>query len=256
MSQSNAPARQQRVKAIVRKLRHYPITISVTVITLAVSIPALMIPQWVRVLEQDPHAMLHGQWWRSVSPIFIQGSGLGQFFFNVLGIVLVGSAIERHYGWWRWLVVYVASGVTAILLTSLWFPLQTDSGSSAAVAGLIGALVVSMVPRGAVLSWPGMLYAVFFAVYLTVFALGGPVVAAIVGTIVIPVFLITRRRAGRHILRAGTVTVILLATAAMLIVGDAHGVGLTVGIVVSLLLRPAHTTAKGPLDAQVPVELK
>lgn len=181
--------------------------------------------------------MVHGQWWRSLSPVLIQGHGLGQFFFNLLGIILVGSAVERRYGWWRWLVVYLASGTTAVLLTSLWFPHQRDSGSSAAVAGLIGALVVSTLAPGPLPPWPSMLYGVFFAVYLTALAMGGPVIGAVGGTIVIPLFVLTRMRTDSPVLRTGAVVVILLATIAMLIPGDAHGVGLAVGIITSVLLR-------------------
>jgi membrane associated rhomboid family serine protease len=240
---SVAPCRQ-RSKNIIERLRHYPVTTAVTMITLAVGTLALLIPRLVTTLEQDPQVMVHGQWWRSLSPMLVQGYGLGQFLFNLLGIVLVGSAVEARYGWWRWLVVYASSGVSAILLTLLWFPQKTDSGSSAAVAGLIGALVVSMVHSGPLPPWPSMLYGVFFAVYVSALALG-PIVGSVAGSIVIPVFVLTRMRAGTRVLRIGVLAVIFLATVAMLIGGDANGVGLAIGMITAVLLRPLSAPARG-----------
>lgn len=220
-------------------LRQCPATSVVAAATVAVGVPALMLPGMVRVLEQDPGAVGRGQWWRIVTPMFVQGYGLGQCLFNLLGIVLVGSAVERMLGRIRWVAVYFAGGILAIVLTSWLFPHATDSGASAGVAALIGAVGVGMLRPVPVHLWPpvpAQLYGVFFAVYLSALALGGPAAGAVAGSLVILGFVLTPALAGRSALHTGSIAVVFAATAALLVVGDAHGIGLAVGMLAAALL--------------------
>ncbi|WP_051580925.1 rhomboid family intramembrane serine protease [Pseudonocardia acaciae] len=220
--------------------RRYPVTLAVAVLTSAVSVPALVSPGLVRALEQDPHAFAQGQWWRLLTPMLIQGYGLGHLAFNLLGIVLAGIAVERRYGWRRWLVAYLAGGVVAIAVTSVLFPDQTDSGSSAGVAGLIGAMMVAVASSTRLPPWPSLLYGLFFAAYLSALALGGPIAGAVAGTAMIPAFRLTRKLAGEHALRVGILVVVGAATVAMLAVGDSHGIGLATGMIVATLPPPRN----------------
>ncbi|MHA7244792.1 rhomboid family intramembrane serine protease [Paeniglutamicibacter antarcticus] len=74
----------------------------------------------------------------------MQGYRPWQFLFNLPGVIVVGSAVGRRDGWWRWIVVCVFSGTATGLVAPLCLPHRVDSGSSAAVAGPIGALAVPM----------------------------------------------------------------------------------------------------------------
>lgn len=216
-------------------VRRYPVTLAVAGITAAVSLPALGMPGLVRALEQIPQAIWRGQWWRLVSPMFVQGYGFRQFVFNLLGIVVAGAVVERAYGRWRWLAIYFAAGIAGIALTSLWFPHQTDSGSSAAVAGLIGAVGVMMVTRREAPPLPALGYGVFFAGYLTVLAFAATPVALTVGLALVAGLLLLRARAHGTALIAVTAGLLAAATVAMLAVGDVHGVGLAVGMLAAAL---------------------
>ena len=237
----SAPSRARSARADAAAMLHrYPVTAIVAAVTVAVSVPALALPGLVRALEQVPQAIWRGQWWRLVSPVFVQGYGLRQFAFNLLGIVLAGAAVERHYGRWRWLGVYLVAGVAGIVLTSWWFPHQTDSGSSAAVAGLIGALVVHQVATRSPLPWPVLLYSIFFAVYLTGEGFGESTAVAAVAGAVGTAAVLGLRVAGYHdALRVVTAVVVVAGAVAMLTIGDVHGVGLAAGMIVAALLRPS-----------------
>lgn len=214
-----------------RLLRRYPMTSGATALALAVGIPALFLPRLVRALEQNPPLLLAGQWWRLVTPMIVQGYGWSQLVFNVLGIVLAGAAVERRLRTWRWLVVAAGSGVIAIIVTSLLRPHEIDSGSSAAVAGLVGAMTVGMLRTRRLPPLAGLLYGVFFAVYLCALALAGPLAGAVAGSLSIPAVLVVRRVAGRRATRAVAGGLVALAGVLLLARGDAHGIGLVAGAV-------------------------
>ncbi|WP_157683295.1 rhomboid family intramembrane serine protease [Microlunatus soli] len=207
-----------------------------TALTAVVSIPALFVPSIVTALQQDPGLIRHGQWWRLITPMLVQGYGIGQFVFNLAGIVLAGSAVERRTGPLRWLTIYLIAGVVSIAVTSAIFPDRVDSGSSAAVAGLIGALVVTTAIRRESPPLPALLYTVFFAAYLSGLALAGPVVGAVAGSAGVAAIGLARRVTSRSALRLGAAAVVITATAAMLAVGDVHGIGLLTGMIIAAAL--------------------
>lgn len=217
-------------------LRRYPATVVVTVLTLAVSIPALLSDDIVTALQQDPSLIGRGQWWRMITPMFVQGFGIGQFLFNLVGIMLVGVAVERRYGTVRWLILYLVAGIVSIAVTSWRFPDRIDSGSSAAVAGLIGAMVIAMLIRPELPPWPSRLYGVFFAVYLSCLAVAGPIAGAVGGTATIPVFALARRFVDPGVLRVAAAIVVMAATVALLVVIDVHGIGLLTGMIIAMPL--------------------
>lgn len=213
-----------------------PATVAVAATTVIISIPALVRPGLVRLLEQRPAELWHGQWWRAVTPMLIQGYGLGQFVFNLAGIVLVGVAVERRTGPGRWLGIYFVSGITDIMVTSWLFPGRVDSGSSAAVAGLIGALTLDLFRSRRVPWWPSLLYALFFSAYLTALAFGGPIVASVIGTFTIPVVVVVRLWALASTLRVVALGVIGITGCLLLSIGDPHGIGLTTGVLMALVV--------------------
>lgn len=226
-----------------RVVRRHPMTAAVAALTAAVSIPALWWSPLVAALEQNPPLTFHGQWWRLVSPLLVQRYGVAQFVFNMLGTLAVGAAVERRYGPWRWLAVYLAAGVASISATSVWFPQWVDSGSSTGVAGLIGAMTVALVVDRELPHWTAMLYAVFFCAYLTLSAFGGRFLAVAVTLVIAAVFLADRSLLAGRWLRIGTAGVVVASAAALLAIGDIHGVGLAAGLIAGAVLRPAERSA-------------
>jgi len=95
----------------------------------------------------------HGQWWRFVTPDLVNpaNNGLGghtsagaHYALNLLGLVVLGTALERRVGWRRLLLIAVVSGTVGYGSLALTHPHATgyDGGTSGIVAGIGGSLVV------------------------------------------------------------------------------------------------------------------
>jgi membrane associated rhomboid family serine protease len=216
-----------------------------------ISVAALSSPALMQLFTRDLPRLRAGQWWRVVTPLLVQPSGWGQVVFNLLGIAVVGAALQRRFGWVSWSTVYLAGGAGSIAVYSAWHPADTGGGASAAVAALIGAFIVARnvsvivpvnVSANAVtnieasldgwsgrLEWLAQLYAVFFAVYLTALDLGGVWASIVAGNLSLIVMCAARRAVGPLILARTSLLVAIAAGFAMTIARDDHGVGLAVG---------------------------
>ena len=84
--------------------------------------------------------ILQGQIWRLITPVFLHASIL-HIAFNLYALFIFGPDLERAYGHWRFLVLYLLSGFAGNVLS---FALSSfDSlGSSTAIFGLVSAEAV------------------------------------------------------------------------------------------------------------------
>jgi rhomboid protease GluP len=81
-----------------------------------------------------------GQWWRLVTAGFLHG-GLMHILMNSWALFDLGAAVEEIYGTARMLVIYFVSNVTGFYLSALWNPRAPSIGASAAICGLLGAMI-------------------------------------------------------------------------------------------------------------------
>jgi rhomboid protease GluP len=86
---------------------------------------------------KDNSLILQGQVWRLFTPMFLHGSIL-HIGFNMWALFLIGPMIERFYGRWRYLGLYVLSGFAGNVISFMFSPYQS-LGSSTAIFGLLGA---------------------------------------------------------------------------------------------------------------------
>lgn len=219
--------------------------------TLAVSVAALASAALMQAMTRDLAQLHSGQWWRLITPVLVQPDGWGQLVFNLLGIALVGAALERRTSRAAWTLTYLLGGVGGILVTSAWHPADIGGGSSDAVAALIGALTVLLAAenhhqhhqhdrhgRRSWASWPAQVYCVFFAGYLTALDLGGVLWSILVGNATIVAFFIARRALRPTGLTWACLLLVGAAGVTMTAQQDGHGVGIIVGAVIaSLILR-------------------
>ena len=61
-----------------------------------------------------------GQIWRLITPVFLHDStlpyGLLHIGFNMYALVVFGAGLERYFGHWRFLLLYVLAGFTGNVL--------------------------------------------------------------------------------------------------------------------------------------------
>lgn len=80
-----------------------------------------------------------GEIWRFITPIFLHAS-IPHILFNMYALFLFGPSLERHFGHWRFLILYLLTGFTGNVFS---FLLMNDNsfsvGASTSVFGLVAA---------------------------------------------------------------------------------------------------------------------
>lgn len=103
-----------------------------------------------------------GQVWRIFTAIFLHFD-IFHIGLNMLSLFFIGSAVEVFYGKWRYLLIFLASGIIGGIVTYfLMSPDTLAAGASGAIFGVFGALGVfyivnrrslGMYGRGAIGNW-------------------------------------------------------------------------------------------------------
>ncbi len=79
-----------------------------------------------------------GDYWRLFTANFLH-IGLLHLFFNLYALYIVGTEVEMFYGPWRFLVIYLLTGVSGAI-ASYTFTYGLSAGASTAIFGLVGTL--------------------------------------------------------------------------------------------------------------------
>jgi membrane associated rhomboid family serine protease len=83
----------------------------------------------------------HGQWWRLFTAMFLHAS----FFHlavNMYSLYFVGTIMEQVIGRWRFLLLYLASGLAGSAGALVLSPLTPTVGASGAIFGVLGGLFI------------------------------------------------------------------------------------------------------------------
>ena len=78
-----------------------------------------------------------GQYWRLVTPMFLHGSIL-HLGFNMYALYILGRRVERFFGSFRFLGLYLIAGIAGNMF-SFFFTPAPSLGSSTAIFGILGA---------------------------------------------------------------------------------------------------------------------
>ncbi len=82
-------------------------------------------------------AIMAGEWWRLFTPMLLHGS-IFHIGFNMYALYVLGPGLERFYGGWRFLLLYIVSGFTGNVMSFMLSP-YNSLGASTAIFGLLGA---------------------------------------------------------------------------------------------------------------------
>lgn len=216
-------------------MRFPVLTAAVTTVTAAANIVQLTVPGVLERFERTP-AGLHGEWWRTLTSLFVQDGGIAGTASNLLFLVLVGTVAEQVLTRPRWLLHYFGVGVVSEFVGYLWQPV--GGGNSIAICGLTGAVALALWRRdprlpawgaAAVLLWCGALLGSVW-VPLTFIGVAAMIVVQ------------ARAWAVRPAAIAVVVTALFLSALA-----NIHGGALVIG----LLLAPATIRATGTRPGSV-----
>jgi membrane associated rhomboid family serine protease len=86
-------------------------------------------------------AVSHGDWWRLITAAFLH-AGLLHIAFNMWALLWLGVVVESALGWWRYLLLYFASGLAGSAGALVAAPNAVTVGASGAIFGLLGAGLV------------------------------------------------------------------------------------------------------------------
>ncbi len=195
-------------------------------------------------MRRDPAALAAGQWWRVVSPLVaLDGNIWLHFVYDTLGLLLVGIVVERLLGPGRWLILFFAGALAGTVAGYAWNPY--GAGTSIALCGLIGGLVIWQIRRGD-LHPIASLYALSLAAALALEAIIAVfssdttitiIVTAAGCALLINLLLFLHRRKPDSLASAYAVlAVVLLSALALAALRDLHGVALLAGLGVAALL--------------------
>jgi membrane associated rhomboid family serine protease len=91
--------------------------------------------------QQTAYIEATGQYWRIFTAMFLHVSIL-HVGLNMLSLFFIGRVVETFYGKWRYLVIYLVSGIVGGLATFFLQPDVWAVGASGAIFGVFGALGV------------------------------------------------------------------------------------------------------------------
>jgi rhomboid protease GluP len=78
-----------------------------------------------------------GEIWRFITPVLLHAS-IPHILFNMYALVVFGAGLERHFGHWRFLALYLLTGFSGNVLSFL-LSSGYSVGASTSIFGLVGA---------------------------------------------------------------------------------------------------------------------
>jgi len=79
--------------------------------------------------------------WILLTHMFLHG-GANHLLFNMYALFIFGPMLEQRIGARRFLLIYLASGITAAFISSFFY--KFSLGASGAIMGMIGTLIILM----------------------------------------------------------------------------------------------------------------
>lgn len=124
-----------------------PATLALVVINVAVYVIVKIVPGLYQSLAMSPAAG-YFEPWRLLTAAFLH-LGFFHILFNMLMLYVLGAAVERAMGTWRFLAVYILSALGGSMAVIAWVFVapatltQGVVGASGAIYGLFGAVFIA-----------------------------------------------------------------------------------------------------------------
>ena len=146
-AQKKAEKRAYRPRPVAlsdtRPLATYAIIGATAVVYVLQLIPGFPVEAWLAFNSYFvwPGGPLPLQPWRMLTSVFVH-DGIFHIGFNMLALWMIGRSLEPLLGRWRFVVLYLLSGIGGSVAVALLAPGVWVVGASGAIFGLFGALLV------------------------------------------------------------------------------------------------------------------
>jgi membrane associated rhomboid family serine protease len=203
-------------------LRRFPFTTAVVLpFTGLTNLLQAGVPGMLGHLQRTP-AGLHGDWWRTVTALFVQDGGLFGTLSNLAFLAVIGTLAEQVLRPPAWLACYFGAGLVAEFVAYAWQPY--GAGNSIAVCGLAGVLIVAL--------WRGLPLPPFTALPVVLWC--GVLLATVWWPLVFPGM--AAAAFSHHVLTGRQAAALAVAMAvALAALRDIHGAALLVGLALGAL---------------------
>ncbi|WP_339159271.1 rhomboid family intramembrane serine protease [Paenibacillus sp. FSL W8-0186] len=127
-------------------LKSYPVTCLILAINIVMFVltavgPEEAILEYGAMINREPYT---SEWWRFVASIFLHFN-FGHLFSNSFGILIFTPPMERLLGSWRYVLLYLGSGIVGNLITMGIYQhssmVHISAGASGAIYGIYGAFL-------------------------------------------------------------------------------------------------------------------
>lgn len=123
------------------------VTYAILAITIGIGLAQLAAPPgqdpWADALALRKDLVAQGELWRLLTVTLVHG-GLVHLLLNMYALFLVGPLVERLYGHWIYLAMYLLTAAAASTLSYVLLPGADAVGASGAIFGLFGVLLTSL----------------------------------------------------------------------------------------------------------------
>ena len=121
-----------------------PVTMVLIVLNVAVYLVGKIWPPIFQYLAMNP-SIASVEPYRLITTTFVH-LGFFHVLFNMMMLYLLGSSVEKVFGWWRYLSIYLLSALGGSMAVIAWVMVQPYTigvvtiGASGAVYGMFGAI--------------------------------------------------------------------------------------------------------------------
>ncbi|KAG5179534.1 hypothetical protein JKP88DRAFT_270350 [Tribonema minus] len=107
--------------------------------------------------------IVNGEAYRLLSAVFLH-AGIIHFIFNMLALFSIGAVLERVFGGFKVLVIFIVSGVFSTAVSAIFLPYQVMVGASGAILGLLGGVWADLLQNWSLKQRPWVSIIVLFTI--------------------------------------------------------------------------------------------
>ena len=186
-----------------------------TLIARGVKVGDFLVPGRAENLPFGPVVgVAEGDWWRLITAAFLHYGPI-HLLLNMFALFFAGTLLERAIGRWRFLALYLVSGIAGSAGALVLSPLAATVGASGAVFGVLGGLFI-LERRGAIrtegqIAGLIVINLIFTLAFASSISVGGHIGGLIGGAAVM--LLLTRFRRQTALAAAGLAAVLAVSIA-------------------------------------------